>query len=166
MEKMVETVIKEIKESGSSKASQKDEVALMRAMLNDPTFACTNVDSKGNPVIFNPCETWKGICSAVVSESTGMTKTEAEGLVANYNVGNTTASQMIDISKNFINTAISTGRKVNLPSREDSKCTLYQEARPEVTAKAPKTGQTIVIPAFTKVKAQSTCPLWVKDKNK
>lgn len=55
--KKCKTVIDEIKASGSSKASQKDEVALMRAMLNDPTFACTNVDSKGNPVVFNPCET-------------------------------------------------------------------------------------------------------------
>lgn len=162
--KTVETVIGEIKEKAekSRKASNGDEVDLMRSMLNDTSFVATTVDNKGEPLQYSPAQTFKKMVTGIIADATGVAKSEAEGLANSYNATTGVATDMIGISKTFVTTMLQTGRKVQLPNGPDSKCTLSAEAKPAGETKVPKTGEVKAVPAYTKIKSSSSCPAWLK----
>lgn len=162
--KTVQSVIEDIKAAKSSKASAKDEREVMKSMLNDPTFVITNCDSKGNEVQVNPCEMFKAMASSIIQDTTKVSKEEAAALANAYDATNSVADNMIGISKQFVNTMLSTGRKVQLPNRPDCKCTLQQVEKPASTSKAPGSTEEKPVPPYIKVKAASGCPSWLKKK--
>ena len=186
----VKDLVKEIYESRTtvskdgtvivySTKSHKDEVAVMRAMLNDKEY---KVDVYGsNGVVeeqYCPSEEARSMFSTVISNATHMSKTETDGLMDNYEFKNQEANAMIGLSKEFINTYLNTGRKLPLGGREKSNASLIKKVVPAGTLKYPvrvgkdKNGKSICeakevhVESYDAVKSYSPCPAWIKKKNK
>lgn len=161
--KTMNEVLDEIAAAKSNKASDKTNAAIMRAMITDPSFEVTVFDGKGQPKeTVNPHSKFVGICSEVLNAAGGVSKTEAASLAEGYVPSNTTASNLVDLSKCWIGTTLQSGTKVALYNTATSKCVLKQEHKEESVTKVPATGEEKKVPAFDKIKASSSCPSWLK----
>lgn len=166
----VQVLINEIKDNLKQKsASKRDEVAVMRAMLNDTTFQVTDYATGEKHC---PADDYREMLSNVVATTTKIPKAEASALVAGYEAKKSDAETMVTLSKDFVNCALRTGRKVNLGATAKSNISIQLKEIPESQKKFPmKTGinddgtpryekaQT-VIPAHEGLKVSSPCPTW------
>lgn len=165
--------ISEIKEAHKQvSSSQKDEVRVMQAILNDTSYEVGVYAKEGKIGTYNPALDFKSMQSNIVSQVAKIGKAEAETLVSDYEVTKSDASTMVNISKEFINTYLNSGRKLPLGGREQSNCSLSAKLIPEtekvfqrkitnkdgvVTWEPGKK----VVPAHIGLKAKSSCPEWV-----
>lgn len=168
-------LVKEIDSSRSqTAASQKDEVRVMQAMLNDTSYSVGVFDKTGKKEEYSPAKDFKSMAASIVASSTKISKDESEKLLADYEVTKSEASSMVNISKEFINTYLETGRKLPLGGREKSNFALSKVAKEETTKSFPKKvgvddeGKGIYehcekkVPAHTSIKAYGSCPVWVE----
>lgn len=143
MEK-VKTLIDQIKKEREmnnnhySTRSIKDEVNVMKAMLNDKEYEISIYNNNGLVGTYNPSKSIRNMMSNIITESTGISKIESQMLIDNYEFNNSNAKDMINFSKEFINTYIKTGRKLPLGFREKSNISLVQKIIPEKIAYSPK----------------------------
>lgn len=171
----VDTLVKEIHDGLKQKnSSQKDEVRVMQAMLNDTSFKVGIYGKNGKEGEYCPAEDFKSMASSIVASTTKINKEEAKGLIADYNVSKAEAGAMVNISKQFINTYLDTGRKLPLGGREKTNFALSSRLVPEKTKPCPKKvgideeGNDIyekiekTIPEHVGLKAYGSCPSWVK----
>lgn len=171
----VTDLVKEIDQNRSqTAASQKDEVRVMQAMLNDTTYKVGVYDKSGKKDEYCPAEDFKKMAASVVSSTTKISKDESEKLLADYEVTKSEAGAMVNISKEFINTYLGTGRKISLGGREKSNFALSKVDKEETTKRFPKKvgvsddGKDIYehcekkVPAHTSIKAHGSCPSWVE----
>lgn len=146
-------------------SNRKDEVNVMRAMLNDPTFKVGIYDKSGKIDDYCPSESFRKMISGVVASTTKISQQEAASLVEGYEFTKSDAAAVVGLSKEFINTYITTRRKLPLGGREFFNVTLELKKIEERTASVPsKDGSRIssTIPAHYGIKATSPCPSWVK----
>ena len=177
MEKLI-GVIEEIKEGHKQEsASQKDEVKVMRAMLNDKEYS---VDVYGNSGIvgsFSPAEQAREVISSAIASTTKISQAEAEQLANGYEFSKKDAVNMINISKEFISVYTKTGRKLPLGGRKESNISLCGKRVEESVKSYPfkvgedANGKAIVeirktgtIPAYDSIRVVSPCPEWLKEK--
>ena len=168
-------LVKEIKDGLSQvSSSSKDEVRVMQAMLNDKEYEVGVYGNTGLKETYNPAKDFRGMLSGVVSSTTKISKEEASSLVDSHEVTKAEASTMVNVSKEFVNTYISTGRKLPFGGRE--KCNIALSAREtEETIKTyPKkvgvnedgTGRyetaSRKVPSHVTAKVYAPCPDWVK----
>ena len=158
--------------------SQKDEVAVMKAMLNDRQYRVDVYGPSGVEGSFCPAECIRETMSSIISNTTGIGSTEARHLMDNYEIKSTEARNMIDLSKEFINTYMHTGRKLPLGGREASNVSLIRKPIPPGIVKFPvkvgedKTGKAIYeseetyVAGYDSIKVYNSCPVWVKAKAK
>lgn len=171
----VDTLVKEIHDGLKQKnSSQKDEVRVMQAMLNDTEFKVGIYSKNGKESEYCPAEDFKSMASSIISSTAKINKEEAKGLVADYNVSKAEASSMVNISKQFVNTYLGTGRKLPLGGREKTNFALSSRVVPEKTKLCPKKvgidedGNDIyekiemTIPSHVGLKAYGSCPSWVR----
>ena len=154
-------------------SSQKDEVRVMQAMLNDTSFEVGVYSNAGKVDTYNPAKDFRSMQSSIVSSVAKISKDEASTLVEGYEVTKTDATTMVNVSKEFVNTYLSTGRKLPFGGREDSDYALSMKEIPETEKIYQKRivdgignvsyepGKK-VIPAHKGLKAKSSCPKWVK----
>lgn len=152
------------------KASAKDEIAIMQAMLNDETFS-VDVYTNNGVTSHCPATVFKSAIAGVVSETTKISKAEATDLMKDYTASKSVAESMITVSKDFFNTTLSTGRKINLPGTHNSDISITKELVPEM-AKSYPTGEkdtegkaimkSKVVPAHEVLRCSSPCPKWVE----
>lgn len=160
-------------------ASAKDEVAVMRAMLNDPTYKVDVYGKSGVEGQYCPNEEAKALAANILKGAANLTGNEAAELANNYEFGKQDAVIMVGISKEFVNTYLETGRKLPLGGRESSDISIQKKVKEETVSSFPvKTGvnsdgtdkyehtQGRVIPAHGSLKVSSPCPPWVKPENK
>ena len=107
-----------------------------------------------------------------------MPKAEAETLVNSYEAKKSDAETMVKLSKDFLNTALRTGRSVNLGGTEKSNISIQLKDGEMTTKRYPKKvgvnpdGSTryenaeSTVPAHEGLKVKSPCPDWVSDKKK
>lgn len=152
------------------KASAKDEAVIMQAMLNDTSFE-VQVYSNSGVTSHCPATVFKNAVSGIISDTTKISKAESTELMADYSVSKSTAESMCTVSKDFLNTALSTGRKVNLGGTEYSNISLTKSFVPETTKSYPSKTEdgasemkTKVIPAHEVLRCSSPCPKWVSNK--
>lgn len=148
-----------------SAANRKDEVTVMRAMLNDTSFKVGIYDRTGKIDDYCPAESFRKMLTNIVSSTTRISQSEASSLVDKYEVTKSDAAAMIGISKEFINTYLTTRRKLPLGGREFSNVSLELKKVEERTASVPsKDGSRIAstIPAHYGIKSTSPCPVWIK----
>ena len=169
----VSDLLAEIQENHKQvSASQRDEVRVMQAMLNDTSYEIGVYNKSGKIGDYCPAKDFKSMQTSIVSSVTKISKDEAAKLVENYEATKADATSMVSISKEFINTYLSSGRKLPLGGREKSNFALSEKVVP----RTEKTYQRRVladgevnwepgkktIPEHKGLKARSSCPSWVK----
>ena len=129
----VENTIKEIQEKRTQKsANVKDEIPVMQSLLNDHEFKAAVYDGKGNVEDYVcPAEDMDSIVGGIISKTTGINSQEAEKLAYDYEYTKQDASKMINVSKEFVNSYMETGRKLPLGKRDKADISLIQKIIPQ-----------------------------------
>ena len=166
-------IVSEIKANLSqTSASRKDEITVMKAMLNDISFKVDIYDKTGVIDTYCPAEDARNMVSGILKGAAKVSNQEAIQLAGNYEFTNNDASSMVRLSKEFINVYLGTGRKLPLGGREKSDVSLAKKEVEQTTKIYPKkigveadgsdkwgTGEKIV-PAHESIKVYSSCPDW------
>lgn len=171
----VKGLLEEISNNLSQKsASRKDEIRIMQSMLSDPSYEVSIYGKDGIEDTYNPTNDFRSMCASVMTHTARIPMAEANQLMSDYQVSKSEAGSMINISKEFINTYIQTGRKLPLGPRETSDISLSQKKVEASTRLYPqkigvnddgsdrysKTPTTI--PAHDSIRVHAPCPSWVK----
>lgn len=168
-------LVKEIRENLSQvSSSAKDEVRVMRAMLNDRDFKVDVWSRDGVVGQYSPAEDARAMIANVVSATTKVPMAEATSMADNYEFKKNDAETMVNISKEFINTYLQTDRKLPLGARETSNIAISHKHVPATVKSYPvKTGinddgsnrfgkGTANVAPHDSIKVFSPCPPWVK----
>lgn len=168
-------LVKEIKDNLSQVSSSvKDEVRVMQAMLNDKEYEVGVYGNGGLKETYNPAQDFRSMLSGIVSSTTKISKEEAASLVDSHEVTKSEASTMVNVSKEFINTYISTGRKLPFGGREKHNIALSARETEETIKTYPKKvgvnedgtdryeTASRKVPAHVTAKIYTPCPDWVK----
>lgn len=140
---LIETIKADVEKKGRTAASQKDEVAFMRAMVNDRDFKVQVYDRNGpTDEYVCPSENARSIGVNTLMSTTHMSKDEATGLMNGYEYSNKDAENFVGISKEFVSNYLNTGRKLSLGMREKSNISLSRKVvAPSTSATPVKTGE-------------------------
>lgn len=173
MEK-VEELLKNIK-GVTCTASKKDEIRVMKAMLNDKDFKVTVYDKYGKEEEYCPSKSIRNMCASVMSSAAKIPMAEAEHLMESHEFKRSEAEAMIDFSKEYINTYLQTGRKLPLGGRKMSNISIALKHIPGGTRTFPKkvgidsdgkaiykTGTSYVKP-YDSIKVYAPAPSWLED---
>lgn len=157
-------------------SSQKDEVRVMKAMLNDREYEAEIYGKEGKVGTFNPAMAMREMLSNVIAGTTKISNEEAKTLAEGYDFKRGDAETLVETSKEFVNSYLQTGRKLPLGGRERSNVSFIMKEVPETVRSYPrKVGvnsdgsdryekiQTKV-PAYESVKVVAPCPSWNKAK--
>ena len=104
--------------------SQKQEVTMCNAMMNDTTYEVPIYAGSGYQGVYNPAQSFRRAVASSMSNITGIPRIEADKLVRNYTFNTEEATEILNFSKEFINTYLQTGRKLPLGGRERSNVSL------------------------------------------
>lgn len=183
----VEQAISEIRSSRSKDPTkriydtknQKDEINIMRAMMNDTSYQVDLYNNSGYQGTYNPARAIRNMFSNVISNTTGISKIEANNLIGNYEFSNNEAKDMIDFNKEYLNTYIlKTGRKFSLGGRENSNISLKVKTNEPGFVKYPvkvgesKDGKNIYefnqsyVPEYKSLTVYGPCPSWLLSDDK
>lgn len=171
----VAELIDDINETRNSVASNsKDELRVMRAMMNDTSYSVDVYGKDGKEGVYNPSEDMRGMISNIIKTTTHMPKAEADELATNYEFTKSDAQTMLNFSKEYVNTYLDTGRKFGFGGRSDRDIKIVKrvvEEHPNTYSKkigvnddgTNRYEQVVngTIPRFTTVRVYSTCPSWV-----
>lgn len=170
-------LVKEINETRSqTSASTKDEVRVMKAMVNDPEFVVDVYGRTGVIGQYNPCEDAHNMAANIIKGAANISAKEANELASQYEFTKQDASTLVNISKEFINTYIETGRKLPLGGRETSNISIAKKVKGERSNSFPKkvgvnddgtdryesVGEGM-IPSHGSLRVYSSCPPWLKE---
>lgn len=171
----VKNLIEEINSSRSqTSASIKDEVKVMRAMLNDPTYKVDVWSRSGIEEQYCPYDEARSMIAKVLTDTTKISSNEAQDLANNYVFGKQESAIMVGISKEFVNTYIETGRKLPLGGRETSNISIAKKIKPETSKTfSKKVGvnddgtdkfekASVIVPEHGSLKVFSSAPSWIK----
>lgn len=171
--KSTQELVKEIRDNLSQKSSsQKDEVAVMQAMINDKEYKVDVYGATGKIGEYCPSEDARKMTSSLIASTTKISKDEADHLADEHEFSKNEAAAMVNISKEFVNTYLETGRKLPLGGREKSNVSLIEkDVKAGVSRYPSKTvdANGIVkfgnaeknVPAHKSVKVNGPCPSWV-----
>lgn len=170
----VRNLVNEIRTGLTQKSSsQKDEVRVMKAMLNDREYV-VDVYGGAEGETFCPAKEAREMISSVIKSTTKISGEEATKLADAHEFNNKEASSMIGISKEFVNTYLETGRKLPLGGRAQSDVSLIQKEVAESERAYPKRvgvnedgtpkydRAMVPVKAHKSVKVIAPCPEWIK----
>ena len=144
-------------------ASKSDEIKVMQAMLNDRDFKVSIYDNNGVSRTYCPSEDARKMSASIITNTTKITKQEAQALADNHEFTSAEAQSMVGISKEFVNTYIQTERKLPLGARETCDIKLELKHKPESQATVPNDkDRTVTIPAHDTLKVYGSCPSYLK----
>ena len=156
-------------------SSQKDEIAVMQAMLNDTSYVVDVWGKNGKEGEYCPAADFNDMMTSIISSTAKISKEEARTLAEQHEVTKAEAKTQVGVSKQFILTYAETNRKLPLGGRQDTNFALSLKDVPERTKPCPRKvgvgddGSGIyetpnkIIPAHKGLKAYSSCPAWLKD---
>ena len=169
MSEKVKDLVQEIAVNLSQKsASQKDEVRVMQAMLNDKTYVVGEYNKSGKVGEYCPYDDSRKMIANVISAAAKVPAAESKQLASEYEFTKSDANVMVGISKEFVNTYVGTGRKLPLGGRENMNVSLQQKKVDEKKKQFPVNGVgssergEVTIPAHVTLKASGPCPVWLK----
>ena len=160
-------IIKEVTKGVKQKsASRKDEITIMKAIMNDTDYSVNIYNGKDDIKTHYPSRDLRKVVTNAVSSITKIPTKEAEELVNSYEFTKSDAQALINLSKEFVHTYLQTGRKLPLGGREVSDIQLMWKNIPAREAKIP-TGivskkENNIIPEHGGIRAINKCPNWVK----
>lgn len=167
MKEKAREVVSNIKDNlKQASASKKDEISVMRAMLNDTSFQVDIYTKEGKTGTYNPSEDMRNMCSNIISATTKIGNNEARDLVNKYEFSKSDAATMVSLSKEFINVYLQSGRKLPLGGRQNSDVALEWKTIKERTTGVPgrdgEERKTAFIPKHDGIKVYNPCPSWLK----
>jgi hypothetical protein len=146
----------------------------MQAMLSDPSYEVQIYSKDGPTDTYNPCNDFRSMCSSIISSAARVSASEAEAMMSDYSVKKNEAASMVNLSKEFINTFLQTGRKLPLGGRETSDVALRAKHIPSKVRPCPhKVGvnedgtnrydrNPTTVGAHDSIRVYSPCPSWIK----
>lgn len=155
-------------------SSHKDEVKVMRAMMNDSSYKVDVYGSSGKESTFVPSEKIKEMCASVMSSSAKIPMAEAQTLMKSHEFKKNESELLLDFTKEFINTYIHTGRKLPLGGRKKSNVSLSLKEIPAGERTYPQLVETkkdgtkiytsgkTYVKAYESIKVSSPAPSWLK----
>lgn len=176
MEVKVNDLVKDIHDNLSQKSSsQKDEVRVMQAMLNDKSYAVKVFDKNGDTgETYSPSKDARNMIASVITSTTKISKDEASVLAEDHEFSKNEASSCVNVSKEFVNTYLNTGRKLSFGGREQSNVSIIGKDVDASISRYPKkvgvddAGNGIYenaekhVPAHKSARVIAPCPTWVK----
>lgn len=161
-------VIKEVADNVSQKSSsRKDEITVMKAMINDPDFKVDVYGKTGKEDEYFPAREVRKVVANVMAATAKLPGKEAQQLVDSYEFTKSDASAFVGLAKEFVGTYTKeTGRKLPLGGRIDSNIELMWKQIPARKVEVPssigsKRSETF-IPEHGGLKASNPCPPWVE----
>lgn len=175
MEKVKE-LVNDIKSNLSqASSSQRDELRVMRSMLNDREYEVGVYSKEGQIGTVNPALEARDMIGSVLSSTAKISSEEAAKLADEHEFSKSEAGNMINISKEFVNTYLETGRKLPFGGRVDSDISIISkpvEAGPKFYPKKvgvdengePKYERSASVdkPAYNSARVIAPCPSWLK----
>ena len=142
----VREIIEEIKkkrlESTTNKKyetkSQKDEIAIMKAILNDPSYEVSIYNKSGCIGVYNPSKEMRSMIGGILTNTVGIQPKESKRIMDHYEFTTNDSKTLVSFSKEFINTYLQTGRKISLGGREKSDISLIKRVIPGGIVKSPE----------------------------
>lgn len=173
MEKLQDTINQIIETRKQVSASIKDETVVMKAMLNDETFKVDVYGRNGVEGSYCPYEESRSMIGNIIRDTTKITGKEAMELANGYEFGKQESTIMVGLAKEFVNTYLTTGRKLPLGGRADSNISISRKIKKEKVGSMKKVGvnsdgsdkivkDNSVTPAHGSIKVYSSCPPWLK----
>ena len=99
----VKKLVKDIKSNLSqTSASQKDEVLVMKTMLNDTKYEVDVYGTKGKEGTYNPAKDARALVSDILASTARIPTKEAQYIADNYEFTKKDAEHMIGISKELV----------------------------------------------------------------
>ena len=151
----------EIKEATQKQksASRVDEIRVMKTMLNDPDFTISIYD-KNKGLIGQKCphEDAVKFLTGTTAAITGLDTKSASELVSKYEFTKKDAIFMVENCRDFVQTYLSTGRKLPIAQTEDSEASLFYRAVPSKEKIVPGAQKTTTVPSYNKVICKSRSP--------
>lgn len=154
--------------------SQKDEVNIMRAMMNDQSYSVRVYDNYGRVIsTYCPAKDIRKNMSSIIQGAMGIGEQEADHVMDNYEFKNGDAQCMINLSKEFVNTYLQSGRKLPLGGRDRSNVTLMKKTIPggtmlypnRINKKSSYESTEITTQDYDTIKVIGSCPEWRKSRN-
>lgn len=169
MKSELEGIIEEIKTTAKQISINKvDEVKVMRSMLNDKNFKIPIFD-KNEGYIGDKCpaEEATNFVASVIQTATGLDSKDSKHLADGYEFTKKDATFMVNNAKDFIETYMRTGRKLNIIQNGAGEASIYAKDIPAGVKNIPaKPGspelKQISTPAYTKIVSISKSPKYVK----
>lgn len=171
----VKSIIDEIQKTRSqSSASQKDEIRVAKAMMNDRDFKVDVYGKTGVESQYCPAEALRVSLADQIHKIAKISTEEAKILANEYDYTKNDAVTQVEFAKEFVNVYMDTGRKLPLGVREASDVSLIQREIKEGERSYPcKVGvnedgtdrygkATTVVPAHKSIRVMSTCPAHIK----
>ena len=155
--------------------AQKNETAVMTAMMNDGTYQVSVYAGGGYQGIYCPASSFRRVVSNALSASTGMSRLEADSLLAKHEFTPQDAREMVSFSKEFVLSYLKTGRKLPLGGRDNSNVSLKLKNVPAGFVTYPvkigedQSGHPICeskeafVGAYETIKVYGPCPSWKKE---
>lgn len=169
--KTVSEIIAEIQTTRTQQsASGKDEVAVMRGMLNDIGYVVDTYNQQGKVGTYCPSEDARAMLANQIHKAAKVPAQESEQLAAGYEFTRSDAETHVRVAKEFVNTYMNTGRKLPLGCRENSDVSLLQKNIIACERTYPKKvgvnedgtdryeKATTKVPAHSSIRVISTCP--------
>jgi len=171
----VTALVKEIRDGLSqTSSSQKDEIRVMRTMLNDREYKVNVYGKEGVVGQYCPASDARTIAASIISSAAKIPAAEAAKLAESYEFSKNEATLMIDLSKEFVNTFLQTGRKFPLGGREKSNVSLaIKDVKEAIVGYPKKIGVNndgtprfgkgeVKVNAHQSVRVFAPCPPWVE----
>jgi hypothetical protein len=161
----VQELIKDIHDNLKQKsASKRDEVTVMRAMLNDKEFTIGVYDkSMGYIGQKSPHNEAVKFAKDIIAGSTGLDTKDAEQLAEDYEWTKKNSNFLLSNMRDFLFVYTGTGRKINIMQSADTEACLYTKEIKSTNKCIPdkdnpgKIKQVVTSP-YTKLVSVTKCP--------
>lgn len=153
--------------------SHRDEIAVAQEFLNNPDYVM-DVYKKGAGKVgtFCPRDTFNKMNAMMIGTVAHVKPEEAAAMAAGYKVTKVGAECFVDLTKNYMNTYLDTGRKFALPGTAEH-CFAFaikevdegiKKYPATVASKDGKTYSTVEkkVPAHISIRAWGSCPDYIK----
>ena len=157
-------LLSEIREATKKQKSvnKVDEIRVMRTMLNDPEFTVSIYD-KNKGLIGSRCPREEAVkfVTNVTSSITGLDSKSTHELANDYEFTKRDAIFLLENSRDFTKTYLSTGRKLPIVQSEDAEAAIFYRPTASKDKMVPTTDggkQLTPVAGFNKVVCRSKSP--------
>lgn len=160
-------LISQIQEITAKQKSQSisDQIRVQQMLLNDKEYEVGIYDrNRGRIGSRNVHHEAVNFVADISSAITGLDRQSAQEAAEGYTFTKKDASFFVNMTHDYLQTMLQTGRKVPIVQTEDSEASILYRAVESREKKVPGKDTTVVVPGYRKVVVKSKAPKYI-DKN-